>query len=420
MKKFAIFLTALTLNAYNIHTLFDKIKEMPESKIDNLQIKKSKVLKKNIISSLYPQIDIFASAEHYNVPFSIRPLTPTESGVLIKTNAPIPFSKNILRIGFNVYVPLYIKSIYDNKEKMTHLINATKYQAKLNLLQRQSLLVISLSNLNYLYALKQALISQKNSINTTINAIKVGVELGRVPEFKLIRLKDAINQIKININNIDTNINKTKSQIYKLTKIKLKNPINFSAREVKDGEFFSLKPLKENLKASKIDIKAKKDNFYPKIFLKVTGNRGFGWAYNNDESVALNTFIAGIYVNWSIFNKKNSSEIEKSKIEYLKNSLTIQKTIKDLKAQIDEINQNLKIINKSINYQKKSISLKKELLHSAKVAFKLNTMTVDEYLTYEDELTKSKATLANLIATKNSLIAQKAMIFGKNFKKVFK
>jgi hypothetical protein len=28
--------------------------------------------------------------------------------------------------------------------------------------------------------------------------------------------------------------------------------------------------------------------------------------------------------------------------------------------------------------------------------------------------------LANLIATKNSLLAQKALIYGKNFKKVFK
>jgi hypothetical protein len=47
-------------------------------------------------------------------------------------------------------------------------------------------------------------------------------------------------------------------------------------------------------------------------------------------------------------------------------------------------------------------------------------MTVDEYLKYEDDLAKAKATLANLIASKNSLIAQKALIYGNNFKKVFK
>ena len=54
------------------------------------------------------------------------------------------------------------------------------------------------------------------------------------------------------------------------------------------------------------------------------------------------------------------------------------------------------------------------------MAFKLNRMSVDEYLNYEDDLAKQRANLANLIALKNSLIAQKALIYGKNLKKVFK
>ena len=136
--------------------------------------------------------------------------------------------------------------------------------------------------------------------------------------------------------------------------------------------------------------------------------------------MALNYASAGIYVSWDIFNKKNSSEIQKAKINQSKISLEIQKTINKLTSQIKYINNSLKEIKKELLNTKESISIKEELLKGAKVAFKLNRMSVDEYLKYEDDLAKQRANLANLIAFKNSLIAQKALIYGKNLKKVFK
>ncbi|WP_456488472.1 TolC family protein [Caminibacter pacificus] len=420
MKKLSLVLIAASLYAADIGTLFDAIKKQPETKIDNLQVKNAKIAKKSVINSLYPTVNLFSSAEHYNSPFSLRPVTPTQSAYLLKTNASIPFSQNIIRVGFDVSMPLFIKTIYDNKEKMSHIINAAKYKAKLNLLQRESMLVIYLSNLNYLYSLKKALLVQKNSIQESIKAIEVGVKVGRIPEFKLLRLKDAVNQIDIKINDIDSKIADTNSKIYTLTKIHLKKPINFQTSSVKKEEFLAVKPIKENIKASLLDIKAKKDDFLPKVFFKISANRGFGWAYNTKDSVALNTASAGIYINWNIFNKKRNSEVQKAKIEYMNSKLTLQKTIKELTSQIEKIDKTLKIVNRSLSLAKKSVKIKEELLKSAKVAFKLGTMTVDEYLNYENDLALAKANVANLKATKNSLIAQKAFIYGNNFKKVFK
>jgi len=422
MKKSLFLLSAALLYAQNITItdLFDKIKQLPETKLDQIKIKETKVMKKSVVSSLYPQINLFMNAEHYNSPFSIKPLTPTESAQLIQMRQSIPFSQNILRIGFDFSMPLFIKSIYDTKEKINHLIEANKYKAKLNLLQREATLVTLLSNYEYLVSLKKALITQKNSINQTINAIKVGVEVGRIPEFKLLRLKDSLNQIDIKINEIDTKITETLSNIYTLTKTKLNAPVKFNAYKVEEKEFIQIKPIKESIKASTYDIKAKKDEYIPKIMLKANANRAMGWAYNTGERVFENTGVIGIYLNWSVFNKKNSSEIQKAKIEKISNTLTLQKTLKDLKAKVAQIDENLQIIKKSITLAKKSVALKKELLNSAKVAFKLNTMTVDEYLQYENDLANAKANLANLLALKKSLIAQKALIYGNNFKKVFK
>jgi outer membrane protein TolC len=317
-------------------------------------------------------------------------------------------------------MPLFVKEIYDNKKRMDFLLKATKYQAKLNLLKREAALITLVSDLNYLFDLKKALKTQQNSIQTTCNAIKVGVNVGRIPAFKLLRLKDALNQIKIKISEIDTKMEDVKAKIYVLTDMYVNKPVNFTDYKINKGEFFALKPLKENLKASYYEIKSKKDAYLPKLSLKIQGNRAFAKAYNNDGNVALNYASAGIYVSWDIFDRKNGSEIQKAKIAQTKTELQIQKTLNDLTSQITDINKNLKQINRQLLLTKESIELKKELLKGAKTAFKLGTMTVDEYLGYEDDLAKAKADLANLVALKNSLLAQKAFIYGKNLKKVFK
>ena len=154
--------------------------------------------------------------------------------------------------------------------------------------------------------------------------------------------------------------------------------------------------------------------------LKAQGYRGFADAYNNDESLTLNFASIGIYLNWNIFDKSNFASIEKSKIEKLKDNLTIQKTVKDLNSEVIKIKDSLKEIKKAINLTQNSIGIKEELLKGAKEAFKLNTMTVDEYLGYEDDLAAARANLANLIATKNSLIANLAFIYGNNLERIFK
>jgi outer membrane protein TolC len=421
MKHLSYLVAAtLTVNATTINDLLNNINKTPDTKLDNLMIKEMHTNKKSVASSLYPKITLTTSAEHFSIPTSIRPLPPTESTKIIMSGGNLPFSQNIFRLGFNITMPLFIKEIYDNKKRMEFLLNSTKYQAKINLLKRQSSLIVYVSNLNYLFALKEALLSQKKSIQTTYKGIKTGVEIGRIPEFKLLRLKDTLIAIDNKISQIDTKLQDMKSKIYTLTLIKLNNPINIISYKVDKGDFFAIKPLKEKLKSMSYEIKAKKDANLPKVILKIQGNRAFAKAYNTNENLALNYASAGIYVTWDVFNKKNNSEIQKAKINQNKTALEIQKTIKDLTAQINYINFSLKEIKKQLLLTKESISLKEELLKGAKVAFKLNTMTVDEYLKYEDDLAKAKADLANLIAIKNTLIAQKALIYGKNFKKVFK
>jgi len=422
MKKLYLSLMfALSLNATSLNQLFNAIKKTPDTKIDNLMIKQTKVTKKEVINSLYPNISIFASIEHFSTPANIKPMPPTKSKEIGLQKGGYWFSQKIQKIGFIATMPIFVKNIYDTKNKLSHLLKASKYKAKINILKRESLLITLLSKYDYLIKLKKALNNEKNSIKTTLKAIEVGVKVGRIPEFNALRLKDAINQINIKISAINMQIDSVISQIYQLTKIKINNivPIETIA-SVKKENFLAIKPLQEKLKASSYDIKIAKDSFWPKIILEIKGYRAFAKAYNNDENLALNFASAGIYINWNIFNKKNKANIQKAKIEELKNAFEIQKTIKDLKADVLKITKSLKEIKKSIILAQNSIYIREELLKGAKVAFKLKRMTVDDYLKYEDNLAFAKANLANLIATKNSLIANLAFIYGNNLERIFK
>ena len=420
MKKILILSLALFAYSVDINTLFEAIEKTPDYKLDKLAKKEIKIAKKSVTATLYPKITLQASIEHFNRYNSMVPLTPTESSELTKTNAPLPFSQNIQKIGFVISMPIFVKSIYDNKEKMQYLLKATNYQTKINLYQKQTLLVGYLSQFDYLYKQKSALYTQYTSIKTTYKALKEGVKVGRIAEFKLLRLKDSLNKIKIKLLSIDQNIQDIQSNIFKLTNINLKKPIYFESLKVNKGDFFAIKPLKEKIKSSTYSIKAKKDNLYPKITLQIKANRAYAKAYNTDSSIKEDLASVGIYVSWDLFNKKTNSDIQKEKIDMIKNSLQIQKTKKDLIAQIVQINHNLKQIKKQIAFTKESLKLKESLLKGAKVAFRLNRMSVDEYLKYEDDLANIKASLANLYANQNILMAQKAFIYGKNLKKVFK
>jgi len=421
MKKTLILSTAMLLHATTLSSLFEAIKKAPDTQINNLMVKEMKITKKSVTGKLFPTVNLFASAEHFSNPYNLKPQPPTVAAQIARRRGGYWFSQNIQKIGFNISMPIFVKELYDNEKKLNYLVNAMKYKAKINLLKREAILITLISKLNYLYALKNALVQKQNSIQTTYNAIKVGVQVGRIPKFKLLRLKDALNQIKINLTNINAHIDDIKAQIYKLTKIKIHKPIKILvASNIQKNGFLALKPLEENLKSSNINLKINKDAYLPKIILQAKGYRAFGKAYNNKQNLALNFAGIGIYLKWTIFNKSQNANIEKSEIQNIKNSLLIQKTLKDLTAEVMKINSSLKEIKKAIVLAENSIGLKKELLKSATTAFKLNTMTVDEYLGYEDDLANAKAKLASLIAEKNSLLANLAFIYGNNLERIFK
>jgi len=422
MKKLLLIsLFGIGLNATSLNQLFDAINKAPESRIDEVMLKNMKLNKDKIKSSLFPKISLNASIEHFNRDMSLVPLTPTESKKEQLKNNSLPFGQNIAKIGLSLSMPLFVKEIYENQKKMKNLVKVMKLKSKIDLLKRDALLIGLLSNFNYLFSLKVALLQKKVSIQTTIKSIEVGVKNGAIPEFNLLRLQDALTQIDIKVNEIETKINSIKSSIYKLTNIVVDYPIKFYSTSYQKDDFFALKPIEWSIKADEKDIDAKKaKKYYPKVFLKANLMKGYVKSYNTDDIDERNIANVGIYLEWNIFDKVANKDIQKAKLNLIKDRLNLSKNEKDLTAEANKLSYDLVLIKKEIIQAKKSIEIKKELLKSAKVAFINQAMNVDEYLGYETDLSNAKAKLVGLKAKLNQTKANLAFIYGNNFKSIFK
>jgi outer membrane protein TolC len=422
MKKLLLIpLVEIGLHATTLSQLFDAIKKAPESRINDVMTKNMKVNKEAVKSSLFPKISINASIEHYNRDMSLVPLTPTESKIEQMHKNSLPFGQNIAKIGVGLSMPIFVKEIYENHKKMSYLLNAMKEKSKIDLLKRDALLIGLLSNFTYLEDLKKALKAKQFSIKETIKSIQKGVKAGAIPEFNLIRLQDALTQIDIKIGDIETKINSIKSEIYKLTNIVVDYPINFTFTKYQKDNFISLKPIKSTIEADEKSIDAKKSaRWYPKLFLKANVIKGYIKSYNTDNIDERNIANIGLYLRWNVFDKVANKDIQKAKIALIKDKLNLIKTEKDLIAQANKLTYDLVLIQKKLTSAKKSLKFKQELLKSAKVAFRNQSMTVDEYLTYETDLANIKATISSLNAKKKETIANLTFIYGNNFKLVFK
>jgi hypothetical protein len=407
------------LGATTLNELFEGVKNAPQTKIDSLLTENVKETKKSIENSLFPKISVTGSIEHFNRDMALVAITPTESAKLSKSGQGIPFGNNIQRLGINLSMPLYVREIYKNQKKLSYLIKSKKYQNRVNLLSKEMVVINYVTTYNYLIKYKLALTIQQNSILKTIEAISEGVKNGAIPEFNLIRLKDSLNQLKINILNIDKQIAEVKGKLFALTGVIIDNVIQLKSGNYLRGDLIALKPIKEKINSDIEDIDAKKSVFYPKVYLKIQASKNRTKAYNNGDSVYENQASIGVYLEWKIFDKQNR-DIQKAKITLTKDMLELKRVRKELEAEVLKLTETVQFLNTQIEEAKNSIKLKKQLLKSAKVAFEIGSMKVDDYLKYEDNLANTKATLAKLIAQKNSSIAQLAFIYGNDITKIFK
>ena len=422
-----LFIGFITAHAYardvqNIGILFDSLKVNPATLEHRIAADKALQYKKIATGSLYPEVFAFGKYDYSSSPVSMLPVPPNKSAAMVQDpTVSQPFSKNILRGGVTVSMPLFVKSIYTTAAKAQKIYEAASLKADIALQKNEAILVGANANLMYMENLEAAIKSKRKSLEKTKELVQIKVKNGRVPESALLKINTHINEIDLNLSQLQIKKEKVRTLIQTLTNIQLDHAVSLTQNaEIANGEFVVLQPLKKMVEASKLSMRAEKDKLYPSLVAQANYVYNQGKAYNNDRIVNNDHTTVGLVLKIPIFDKAQYSKIKLGKIEVAEKENELEKIRIEMTAQASQLEKSLSIINKSMELNERSIQSKQELLDIAKASYVRERMTVEDYLKYEDDLLFEKAKLYQTQAERWETLMQLAVIYGNNIERLVK
>ena len=413
---------SLQLHAMTIGTLLNTLEYRPEHRLDTLAVEQSALGRQSASDKLMPTVNLYGGYEKYSSPNGLLPVAPNELiGMVQDQSVGQPFSKDIFREGVNFTWPLFVKAVYTLEDKASLLHLAAKEKKKLNLIQREAVIVGSVAQLRYLESLKGALAAKKRSILETKISTNMKVKEGRAPESALYILNSNINTLEIAMNNIDQNINLICSKIETLTGVNLTRSVSLHFKNhVDKSEIFALKPLEIKVQASQKGMQAADEAYVPSVVAKGSYTYSQADAYNNGKSLHESFGNAGIYISMPLFDSSKNTASEQAKVAYLQGKTNLDQMKHSFEVQAKQIVREIHLLKRSVSLAQKSVSDQRKLLDISKVSLANESITQEEYLRYEDALADAKAALYKAKAKKWQDIAQLAVIYGNDLRRIVK
>jgi len=402
----------------SITTLLKAVDKRPQSILDRLDMQQAALGVDKITDKLMPTLDGFAGYEVYNRPSALRAVLPSE---MKDPTATLPFSKDIARAGVKFTWPVFVKSLYTMREKAVFMHLASKDKKRLSRIQREAQVVGVVANMRYVEALQQALRVKEHSIRATRKKVSLMVKEGRVAQSQLLTLDAKINDLEMNNVALEEKKNILQSTLETLTGVFLRKSIRLhQKRGVKKGTIFALEPLKKRLNAARKGMQAAKERYYPSVAMKGNYTYSHADAYNDDKSINTGFGSVGMYLNIPLYNHSRSTGEQEAKLNYLKTQSTMADTKDRLLVKARELKREIKLLKRTHVLAQKNVAHQKALLKIAKVSLENEVITQEEYLRYEDALANAKATLYQSEPKKWQDIAQLAVIYGNDLKRIVK
>ena len=406
----------------NISVLFDSLKVSPATLGQRFAADKALQYKKIATGNLYPEIFAFGKYNYSSSPIGMLPVPPNDLIKMVQDQSVAqPFSENILRGGFNVSMPLFVKSIYTTAAKAQTMYEAASLKAEIDLQKNEAILVGANATLRYMENLEAAIQSKRKSLEKMKDLIEIKVNNGRAPATALLVMNANINDLDLKLSQLQINKEKVRATIYALTNIQLGSAIQLTQNaEFVNGDFVVLQPMEKMIDAAHLSARADKEKLYPALVAQANYVYNHAKSYNNDQTVNNDYTTAGLTLKIPIFEKAQYSKIKLSNIELAEQENELEKMRLEITAQATQLENSMNIINNSIQLNESSIQSKQELLNIAKESYLKDRMTVEDYLKYEDDLLFEKAKLYQTQAERWQTLMQLAVIYGNNIENLVK
>jgi outer membrane protein TolC len=417
----AIFLCMLLYSAQthaaDITALLDAAARQPGVVVSELAEQESMLRKEAVKSALYPKVNLFGKAEAYNSPTNLRPMPPTE--VNIEAGDSIPFSREILRYGLSLEVPLYVKKLYVLSEKLQLLAEEAGIANSINLVTREAAVVSLNSVYQYLASLDKAIVARLKSLAKTHEDISLKVKNGRAPEAELIKIETSINDLEQQRNDLTVRMLDVRKDLSKLTGITVEGPVAMALKEgLAPGYFIEVKKAEKEVAAAQKEVMARRAARFPTLSLygMVSGNDG--QAYNTDSHIFRSYNFIGLALNFPLYDKTLTKDEEIARIQLKKS----QKQLEEVKIELIAIENNLKeklpIIDRSLQLAEQSVKNDEQLLAIARVAYNSGRMTTEEYLRYESQVLAAQSVMHKAVDERWQVVARQAVLYGTDLRGV--
>ena len=421
MKRvlFSLLAAVVALQASQLTHLFDALKKQPVTKVDELLVKSAKLNRQKVVDKFFPSINLFATYEYYNSYTNLRPVPPTEANSLIAQHQPLPFAKNIQRVGASVSMPLFVKELFTIKKKMKHIVKLSKLKRELDIYTNEAIILGAYANLNYLQNLTKSLEARVRSLQKTHEDLAIKVQTGRAAPVALDKIDSALDALKIAIGNVQTNEAKIRQQIEALTGIELQKATNIEkVGRIDEESFLALKIFDQKCKSAELDLQAAKEQFLPKLLLEGKWSENYA-----QKDVLLGRSVHRGYGDITLklvlpLSKEKWTDIELAKVNLLKEQTQKSQTKIELESKAKSLKKQLQVLQHMQKLAKSRVQKAASLLRYAKTAFKVGRMIEEEYLRYEEGLLTAQSKLYEIEAKQWQLLGQLAVMYGNDLERI--
>ena len=398
MKK-SIFL-ALTTLCFGMslqEAIETALSHSPTLQAQKLAVKMQKEQKEAVKAKSYGQVDINGAYNHYNVPRTLKPLTPP-------ITPGITTSKDITSLGGRYSVALF-KGFADLAQIEVAKLSAQKMEIGYKLTKEE--LIYNIKAL-YFKALglkesEKATDAHIKALKSLYEAVKKEVALGKRPPLEKLKIKSSLLGVESKKISIQNAIQAIKAHLSAL----IGAPFDAFAKakeslKRQNSTPYLIKEYYLDVRKSKKELKKAKSLYYPKLFLDANYAKNF--AKGEDEEV----WQASLALNYTLFDfGYKSHTYQKAKIASMIAKKRFNAKKERLYADIKEAFLQRDTLIKNLNSLRVNLKLLKKIEEIEKIKYTTGRSEVDDYLS---AIANTKEAQSRIASTTYELYTKEAYI----------
>jgi outer membrane protein TolC len=395
----------------DIASLLAAAREQPDIQEKELAIAEADLRVTEAYAALFPKLGLYGRYEDYSSPTPLRPFFPTEGNAARGDN--LEFSHVIARFGATAQMPLFIKFLYTVADQVKLLKDKAVTAKEIDLVRKEATVVALNSLFTSLVRSGVALTAREASLQDTLDMTERKVALGRAAEAEQLKIQKALSDLAQQDNDLRVKILDVQRDLRKLTGLVLDTPVPMQkTADVRPGPFIALRVLETDLAAAQKDVQRAREQFYPALTVEGGVSLNEGTAYNTGNHVERSYNFIALVLRIPLFDKTLFSANDLANVKVRRAEQTLEQNKRDLAALAQNLQDKGRVLARSLTVAREIVETQTRLLTLARVAYRNERLTTEEYLRYEADVLQAEAGLYQAQNDQWQALAQQTVLYG--------